>query len=164
MQKITPCLMFSGDQHTKAEEAINFYTSIFRNSGIIQLERYKAGEGPEGAIVHAKFKLSGQEFVAMDSHMEMPVNFNPAISLVVKCDTQDEIDHYWEKLSAGGDERAQQGGWIQDRYGVSWQIVPAALGEMMSDPDPAKPGRVMQAILRMKKIDLNAVKHAFGPQ
>lgn len=163
-QKIAPCLMFTGTQHNKAEEAINFYTSVFKNSDIIQLERYKAGEGPEGAVVHAKFVLCGQEFIAMDSHMELPLNFNPAISLVVNCETQEEVDYYWEKLAEGGYEEAQQCGWLQDKYGLSWQIVPSVLGELLSDPDPVKSGRVMQTMLQMKKIDINALQQAYDLQ
>lgn len=162
IQKIAPCFMFTGEQHKKAEEAINFYISVFRNSSIIQLELYKGEEGPEGAVVHAKFALDGQEFIAMDSHMELPYSFNPAISLVVNCETQEEINYYWEKLAEGGYEGAQQCGWLQDKYGVSWQIVPATLGELLSDPDPAKSGRVMQAMLQMKKIDIHALKQAYG--
>jgi predicted 3-demethylubiquinone-9 3-methyltransferase (glyoxalase superfamily) len=157
-QKIAPCLMFTGDQHKKAEEAINFYTSIFRNSKIIQLERYKTGEGPEGAVVHCKFILDGQEFTAMDSHQNLPYAFNPALSLVVNCETQEEIDYFWDKLSEGGDERAQQCGWLQDKFGVSWQIVPVGWGEMMRDSNTDQADRIMQAVLQMKKIDIKAVQ------
>lgn len=164
MQKISPCLMFTGQQHKRAEEAINFYISVFPKSDIIQFERYKTGEGPEGAVVHARFALNGQEFIAMDSHMDLPYNFNPAISLVVNCTTQDEIDYYWEKLSVGGYDGAQQCGWLQDKYGVSWQILPATLGEMMSDPDLKKSDQVMSALLQMKKIDLNTLQEAYGHQ
>jgi predicted 3-demethylubiquinone-9 3-methyltransferase (glyoxalase superfamily) len=160
-QKIVPCFMFAGEQHKKAEEAINFYISVFRNSNIIQLERYKDGVGPEGAVVHAKFALNGQEFIAMDSHMELPINFNPAVSMVVYCTTQDDIDHCWEKLSEGGDERAQQCGWLQDKYGISWQIIPDGWDDMMHDPDSKKSERAMQAVLHMKKIDMEAVKKAY---
>ena len=163
-QKIAPCLMFAGTQHRKAEEAIHFYISVFINSDIIQLERYKAGEGPEGAVVHARFTLNGQEFIAMDSHMDLSMDFNPAISLVVNCETQEEVDYYWEKLSDGGYEGAQQCGWLQDKYGVSWQIVPSALGELLGDPDPVKSGRVMQAMLQMKKIDIKALQKAYDHQ
>jgi len=163
-QKIAPCLMFTGEQHKKAEEAVRFYTSVFKNSDIIQLEHYKAGEGPEGAVVHSKFTLHGQEFVAMDSHIPLPYNFNPAISLVVNCETQDEIDYYWAKLADGSFEDAQQCGWLQDRYGLSWQVVPETLGEMLSDPDPAKSGRVMQAMLQMKKIDIKNLLQAYNYQ
>jgi predicted 3-demethylubiquinone-9 3-methyltransferase (glyoxalase superfamily) len=160
-QKIAPCLMFSGEQHLKAEEAINFYTSVFNNSGIIQLERYVAGQGPEGAVVHAKFTLDGQEFIAMDSHINLQNNFNPAVSFVVNCGSQKEIDYYWNKLSEGGPEQAQQCGWLQDRYGVSWQVVPTALIEMLNHPNKAKAGRVMQAMLQMKKLDIDALTKAF---
>lgn len=161
MQKIAPCLMFAGEQHRKAEEAINFYISVFKNSQIIQLERYKAGEGPEGAVVHCKFALNGQEFTAMDSHMELPANFNPAISFVVNCVTQEEVDYYWETLSKDGDETAQQCGWLKDRFGVSWQIIPTEMLEMLNAPDPKKSGNVMQAMLQMKKIDINGLKKAY---
>jgi predicted 3-demethylubiquinone-9 3-methyltransferase (glyoxalase superfamily) len=160
-QKITPCLMFAGEQHKQAEKAINFYISVFRNSGIIQLERYTAGVGPEGAVVHSKFMLNGQEFIAMDSHMPMTIDFNPAISLVVNCKTQEEVDYYWETLSEGGDKSAQQCGWLKDKFGLSWQIVPAALIELLHDPDPVKAHRVMEAMLRMKKIDIAALKNAY---
>jgi predicted 3-demethylubiquinone-9 3-methyltransferase (glyoxalase superfamily) len=158
-QKIVPCFMFSGDQHKKAEEAIHFYTSIFSDSKIIQLERYGKEVGPEGAVVHCKFTLNGQEFIAMDSHENMGMNFNPAISMVVNCETQDEIDYFWEKLADGGFEGAQQCGWLQDKYGVSWQIVPNVLGELLSDP--SKAGRVMQTFLQMKKLDINLLMQAF---
>ena len=154
-QKITPCFMFTGDQHKKAEEAIHFYTSIFSDSKIIQLERYGKEVGPEGAVVHCKFMLNGQEFVAMDSHENMPMNFNPAISMVVNCETQDEIDYYWDKLGEGGFEGAQQCGWLQDKFGVSWQIVPNVLGELLS-----KGGNVMQAMLQMKKLDIKMLQDA----
>lgn len=159
-QKIAPCFLFVGEQYRKAEEAINFYVSVFLNSNIIQLERYKADQGQEG-VVHARFSLNGQEFIAMDSGLEHAFTFNPAISMVVNCETQEEVDYYWEKLAEGGYEGAQQCGWLQDRYGISWQIVPATLGELLSDPDPAKSGRVMQAMLRMKKIDIHALKQAY---
>lgn len=157
-QKITPCFMFTGNQHKKAEEAINFYTSVFSDSKIIQLERYGKEVGPEGAVVHCKFILNGQEFVAMDSHENMNMNFNPATSLVVNCETQDEIDFYWEKLAEGGFEGAQQCGWLQDRFGVSWQIVPNVLVELLSHPN--KGGNVMQAMLQMKKLDIKMLQDA----
>lgn len=161
-QKITPCLMFAGEQHKKAEEAINFYISIFSNSNIIQLERYRADQGPKGAIVHARFALNGQEFIAMDSHMELPYDFNPAISFVVNCETQEEIDYYWINLGEGGDKMAQQCGWLKDKYGVSWQIIPKALIEMMNNSDPEIVGKVMQSIFQMKKIDISVLKLAYG--
>lgn len=160
-QKIAPCLMFTGEQHLKAEEAINFYLSIFSNSGIIQLERYGKEVGPEGAVVHCRFTLGGQEFIAMDSHEPLPHNFNPAISLVVNCETQAEVDYYWDRLAEGGFEGAQQCGWLQDKFGVSWQITPSELGQLLSGPDQEKAGRVMQAMLQMKKIDIHALKQAY---
>jgi len=163
--KIETCFMFTGSQHKRAEEAINFFISVFGNSAtpagkseIIQLERYIAGQGPEGAVIHSKFELDGQEFIAMDSHMVMNYEFNPAISLVVNCKTQDEIDYYWEKLSAGGDERARQCGWLADKFGISWQIIPDSLGEIMSNPEKAE--RAMMAILQMKKIDMKMLQRA----
>jgi len=161
-QKIAPCLMFTGEQHLKAEEAINFYISVFKNSSIIQLERYNPGTGPEGAVVHSKFTLNNQEFIAMDSHMQLSYTFNPSISFVVNCETQEEIDYHWDKLADGGYEPAQQCGWLQDKYGVSWQIIPVALIKMLSDPDPEKSERVMHAMIQMKKIDLKAIKRAYA--
>ncbi|MFA5330359.1 MAG: VOC family protein [Prolixibacteraceae bacterium] len=160
-QKIAPCFMFTGEQHKKAEEAINYYMSIFDDSEIIQLERYGSEVGPEGAVVHCRFTLLGQEFIAMDSHESLPYSFNPGISLVVNCETQDEIDFYWSKLTEGGFEGAQQCGWLQDKFGVSWQIVPTDLGKMLSDSDPEKSGRVMQAMLQMKKLDINILMQAY---
>ena len=159
-QKITPCFMFTGDQHKRAEEAINFYTSIFKDSGIIQLERYGKEVGPEGAVVHCKFTLNGQEFIAMDSHENMSMNFNSAISMVVNCETQEEIDFYWDQLTEGGFEGAQQCGWLQDKFGVSWQIVPNVLGELLSHP--SKGGNVMQAMLQMKKLDIKTLQDALN--
>lgn len=159
-QKIVPCFMFTGEQHLKAEEAIHFYTSVFKNSEILLMERYQAGQGPEGAVVHGKFLLDGQVFTAMDSHEKMAFGFNPALSFVVNCDTQDQIDYFWTTLSEGGNEKAQQCGWLQDKFGVSWQIVPSALGELLNNPDPAKSGKVMQALLQMKKIDIETLRKA----
>jgi predicted 3-demethylubiquinone-9 3-methyltransferase (glyoxalase superfamily) len=163
-QKIAPCLMFVGEQHKKAEEAINFYISVFKGSEIIQLERYRADQGPEGAVIHARFSLNGQEFIAMDSHMQLPYNFNPAISFVVNCETQEEVDYYWGKLSEDGDVSAQQCGWLKDRFGVSWQIVPEALSEMLSDPDHEKSERVMQSMLQMKKIEIKTLETVYKQQ
>jgi predicted 3-demethylubiquinone-9 3-methyltransferase (glyoxalase superfamily) len=157
-QKIAPCLMFAGNQHKKAEEAINFYISVFPNSKIIQLERYKADQGPEGAIIHSRFTLDGQEFIAMDSHQELSYNFNPAVSMVVDCETQEDIDYYWEKLSEGGDEMAQQCGWLKDKYGVSWQIVPTGWSDIMLDPEKSE--KAMEAVFQMKKIDIKTVQRA----
>ena len=165
MQKITPFLMFGGEQSGKAEEAINFYVSLFKDSGIIHLERYESAEDEiEGSIKYARFSLNEQEFLAMDSITEHSFTFTPALSMVVNCETQEEVDHFWDKLSEGGDVRAQQCGWLQDRYGVSWQIVPTAMEEMMSSPDSEKSRRVMQAMLQMKKLDISTLREAYGEQ
>ena len=161
IQKITPCLWFD-DQ---AEEAVEFYTGIFRNSKIVKVARYgKAGREihgkPAGTVMTVAFELDGQTFTALNGG---PIfKFNEAISLQVNCQTQEEVDYYWEKLSKGGDEKAQQCGWLKDKYGVSWQVVPSVLPEMISDPDPEKSGRVMEAMLRMKKIDIAGLKRAYA--
>ncbi len=153
MQKITPFLWFD----TQAEEAMNFYVSIFKNSKILTVNRYgDAGPGPKGSVMTASFLLDGQEFVALNGG---PVNkFTPAISFVVYCETQQEVDELWEKLSAGG--REDRCAWLQDKFGVSWQIVPRILVQLLSDPDPVKSGKVMQAMLQMKKIDIAVLKQA----
>lgn len=162
MQKITPFLMFGGEQSGKAEEAINFYVSLFPNSGIIHLERYESTEDEiEGSIKYARFSLDEQEFLVMDSIKEHTFTFTPALSLVINCESQEEVDHFWDKLTQGGDERAQQCGWLKDKYGVSWQIVPLEIEEMISDTDPEKSRRVMQAMLQMKKLDINALRDAY---
>lgn len=160
-QRITPCLWFD-DQ---AEEAATLYTSVFPGSRIVTVSRYgEAGREvhgrPPGSVMVVAFELEGQAFTALNGG---PVfKFNEAISLQVSCRTQEEVDHYWEKLSRGGDERAQQCGWLKDRYGLSWQIIPVALMEMMADPDPVKAGRVMQAMLQMKKIDIKGLRQAYS--
>jgi len=160
-QKITPFLWFD-DQ---AEEAVSFYTSIFKNSRIVAMTRY-GEEGAEvsgrheGTVMTVAFQLDGQEFVALNGGPSF--KFTEAISFVVNCESQHEVDHYWEKLSAGGDPKAQQCGWLKDKYGLSWQIVPTVLGELLSDPDPEKSRRVMKAMLQMKKIDIATLKQAHG--
>jgi len=161
-QKITPCLMFSGNQHGKAEEAMNYYISIFNNSEIINIQRYGAGDPePENTVKFASFSLVDQEFMAIDSNREHAFTFNPSVSFVVNCETQEELDYFWNELTRGGDERAQLCGWLQDKYGVSWQILPASLREWLSDPDTRKSDRVMQAILEMKKINIQTLKNAY---
>lgn len=155
MQKISPFLWFD-DQ---AEEAVNFYTSIFKNSKILNVARYgEVGPGPKGSVMTVAFQLDGQEFIALNggSHFK----FTEAISFVVSCKSQEEVDDLWEKLSEGGEK--VQCGWLKDKYGVSWQIVPTILGEMVSDPDPAKFQRVMEAMLQMKKIDIEGLKKAYA--
>lgn len=160
LQKITPCLWF----HDQAEEAARFYTSIFRNSSIGRISRYgEAGRevhGREpGSVMTVEFELDGQAFTGLNGG---PVfDFNEAISFQVDCETQEEVDFYWEKLSEGGDERAQQCGWLKDRYGVSWQIVPRALAGLLASEDRDRSGRAMNAMLQMKKIDIAAVQRAY---
>lgn len=153
MQKITTFLWFDD----KAEEAVNFYISIFKNSKIISVTRYgEAGPGPKGAAMSVVFQLEGQKFYALNGG---PVfSFTPAISLFVDCESQKEVDELWEKLSAGG--RKDRCGWLQDKYGLSWQIIPNALGKLLGDPDPAKSSRVMKAMLQMDKIDIQGLQRA----
>jgi predicted 3-demethylubiquinone-9 3-methyltransferase (glyoxalase superfamily) len=153
MTRITPFLWFDG----RAEEAAHFYTSIFEHSRIGAVTRYgKEGPGPEGSVMTVTFELDGQEFIALDGGPQF--TFSPAISFFVKCETQAEVDHFWDGLSRDGE--IQQCGWLRDRYGVSWQIVPTALGEMLADPDRERAGRVMRAMLRMKKLDIEALTRA----
>ena len=161
MQKITPCLWFDN----QAEEAVKFYVSIFKNAKIGNITRYgKEGyeihRRPAGTVMTVEFELQGQAFVALNGG---PVfTFNEAISFQVHCRTQEEIDHYWDKLSQGGDKNAQQCGWLKDKYGVSWQIVPTVLPKMMLDKDTRKSERVMQALLQMRKLDITRLKQAYG--
>ena len=160
-QKIIPTLMFVGGQYGRAEEAINYYASIFHNSNVGGIDRYGRGEEPdrEGAVKHAAFMIEGQEFAAMDSALEHKFNFNEATSLMVECETQEEIDYYWEKLTANGQEGVC--GWLKDKFGVSWQVAPAILDEMMRDPDKEKVERATKAYLKMKKFDIAEIKKAF---
>ncbi|MGB9936507.1 MAG: VOC family protein [Methanobacterium sp.] len=155
MQKITPFLWFDN----QAEEAMNFYVSIFKNSKFISVTRYgKDAPGPEGTIMTAKFQIEGQEFVALNGGPQF--TFTEAISFVVNCKTQEEIDYYWEKLSNGGEEQGP--GWVKDKYGLSWQVVPVLLEEMMNDEDSEKSGRVMNAMMQMTKIDIKKLKQAYN--
>lgn len=154
MQKITPFLWFD-DQ---AEEAVNFYTSIFKNSEILDVTRYgEAGPRPKGTVMTVAFQLEGQEFMALNGGPEF--KFTEAISFYVNCESQAEVDEFWEKLSAGGEEGPC--GWLKDKYGLSWQIVPTILGELVSDPDPLKSQRVVQAMLQMGKIDIEGLQRAY---
>ena len=162
-QKITACLMFVGEQNGKAEEAMNFYVSLFKNSSIDSVERYVAGErNVEGAVKHGEFSLSGQRFIAMDGGNDHPFTFTEAQSLLVDCKTQEEVDEFWKKLSEGGQE--SQCAWLKDKYGLSWQIVPTVLIEMLQDKDPEKAKRVMEAMLQMTKIDIATLKQAYEGQ
>ena len=160
-QRITPTLMFVGDVVGKAEEAIRFYVSVFHDARVGDVLRYGRGEEPdkEGTIKHASFRLEGQEFAAMDSARTHDFAFNEAISFIVNCDTQEEIDYYWGRLSA--DPKAEQCGWLKDRYGLSWQIVPTAMEEMLKDKDEKRLARVTEAFLKMKKFDIDALKRAY---
>ena len=160
-QTITPTLLFVRDVCGKAEEAINFYASIFNNAKVGDILRYGRGEGPdkEGTVKHAAFTLLGQEFAAMDSARSHNFTFNEAISLMVHCDTQEEIDYYWGKLSA--DPKAEQCGWLKDKYGLSWQIVPRVMDEMFKEKDEKKIARVTEAFLKMKKFDIGTLKRAY---
>jgi predicted 3-demethylubiquinone-9 3-methyltransferase (glyoxalase superfamily) len=153
IQKITPFLWFDH----QAEEAASFYVSIFPNSRIVKTVRYgPAGPGPAGSVMTVEFQLDGQSFVALNGGPHF--KFNEAISFVVNCQTQDEVDRYWEKLSAGGTE--VQCGWLKDKFGLSWQIVPTVLPELLGDPDLAKAQRVMKAMLAMKKLSIPALRQA----
>jgi predicted 3-demethylubiquinone-9 3-methyltransferase (glyoxalase superfamily) len=153
MPKITPFLWFDG----KAEEAMNYYLSIFKNSKAVRVTRCgEAGPGPKGSVMSAHFQLEGQDFFALNGGPHF--SFTPAISLFVDCQTQTEVDDLWEKLSAGGSK--ERCGWLKDKYGLSWQIIPTALGKLLGDPDPEKSKRVMMAMLKMSKIDIAALQKA----
>ena len=154
MQKITPYLWFD----SQAEEAANFYVSIFNNSKIVNISRYgEAGPGPVGTVLTVSFELEGQEFTALNGGPAF--KFTEAISFFVDCKSQEEVDELWEKLTEGGEE--QPCGWLKDKFGLSWQIVPTVLIEMLNDPDPEKARRVTEAMLRMKKIDIPTLERAY---
>ncbi len=159
MQKITPFLWFD----SQAEEAVKFYTSIFKNSRITNTTRYgeegaQASGRPKGTVMTVAFQLEGQEFVALNGGPHF--QFSGAVSFVVNCESQAEVDYYWEKLSAGGDPQAQQCGWLKDKYNLSWQVVPTILIRLLNDPDPGISRRVMKAMLKMKKIEIEPLKRA----
>lgn len=160
-QRIIPALMFVGEVYGKAEDALNFYFSVFKTGKVDHIVRFGKGEEPdrEGMVKYADFSLFGQQFRATESAYEHAFAFNEAVSFMVKCETQQEIDIYWEKLSAVPE--AEQCGWLKDKYGVSWQIVPAAMDEMMGSGDPEKIARVTQAFLQMKKFDIAALQKAY---
>jgi predicted 3-demethylubiquinone-9 3-methyltransferase (glyoxalase superfamily) len=159
-QKITPALMFTKEMAGKAKEAILEYTEIFPNSKVELMLPYEKGEGDEeGFVKHSRFTLLGQDFIAMDSSAAHDFIFNEAVSFIVNCDTQEEIDYYWDKLSAVPE--AEQCGWLKDKYGVSWQIVPSSMDEMMSGDDKERTSRVTQAFLQMKKFDIAKLKEVY---
>jgi predicted 3-demethylubiquinone-9 3-methyltransferase (glyoxalase superfamily) len=154
MQKITPFLWFDH----QAEEAMNFYVSIFKNSKVGRVTRYgEAGPGPKGTVMSATFQLDGQDFFALNGGPHF--TFSPAVSFFVNCETQQEVDELWEKLSAGG--KKERCGWLKDKYGLSWQIIPSALGKMLGDQDAEKAKKVMQAMLQMDKIDIKGLQQAY---
>jgi len=158
-QKIAPCLWFDH----QAEEAAKFYVSVFKNSKIVNVARYpRAGQEihkqPEGSMMTVEFELDGQPFIALNGGPEF--KFNEAVSLQVSCKNQEEVDHYWDKLSKGGDPKAQQCGWLKDKYGLSWQVIPTVLPDMLKDHESTKAQRAMEAMLRMKKIDINELERA----
>jgi len=160
MQKITPFLWFDKN----AEEAMNFYVSIFKNAKIVSIKRYPDGpleepmKGMEGKVLTAVFELEGQKFMCLDGGPFFKAT--GAVSFYVECETQEEVDYYWDKLTEGGDEKAQQCGWLQDKFGFSWQIIPNALPELLNDPNKEKADRVLQAMLKMKKIDVAGLEKA----
>ena len=158
-QRIAPCLWFDN----QAEEAATFYVSVFKNSKIVSVARYtKAGyeihKRPAGSVMTVAFELDGQPFTALNAGPAF--TFNEAVSLQVNCSNQDELDHYWNKLSVGGDPKSQQCGWLKDKYGLSWQIIPTVLPEMLKDHQSPKAQRVMEALLRMKKLDIRELERA----
>lgn len=154
MQKITPCLWFDN----QAEEAVRFYLSIFKNSRVLDVMRYgEAGPGPPGSVLTMTFVLDGQEYIALNGGPMF--KFTEAISLLIRCESQQEVDELWEKLSAGGEK--SRCGWLKDKFGLSWQIVPSVLYPMLQDKDPTKSRRVMEALLQMDKLDIETLKHAY---
>ncbi len=161
VQKISTCLWFDHE----AEAAVNFYTSIFRNSKILRITRYgKAGyemhDMKEGTVMSVAFELEGQKFLALNGGPAF--HFTEAVSFVINCDNQEEIDFYWDKLSNGGDENAKQCGWLKDQFGLSWQVVPPVLSTMLQDSDAERSARVMKAMLQMKKIDIQELEEAYA--
>jgi len=163
-QKIVPTLMYVGEVAGRAEEAANFYASVFRDARVGDILRYGRGEEPdkEGTVKHLGFTLEGREFAAMDSAYGHKFGFNEAVSLLVRCEDQAEIDYYWDKLIEGGDPKAQVCGWLKDKFGVSWQVSPTILERMLQDPDKAKVERVTEAFLKMKKFDIGELERAFA--
>jgi predicted 3-demethylubiquinone-9 3-methyltransferase (glyoxalase superfamily) len=156
VQKITPFLWFDD----KAEEAMKFYTSVFKNSNVVNVARYgEEGPGPSGSVMTAVFELEGQRFIALNGGPQF--QFTPAISFVIDCEKQDEVDYYWDKLSEGGE--TNRCGWLTDKFGVSWQVVPSVLGDLLTDEDDEKSQRVMHAMLQMDKLDIQALQDAAAP-
>ena len=160
-QKFTPSLLFVGEQHGRAEEALKLYTSIFKNSGVDEITHYGAGKhDKEGTVKHAQFSLDGQKFKVMDSGLSHQFQFNEAVSFLISCDTQEEIDYYWNALTRDGGQESQCA-WLKDKFGVSWQVVPPVLTKYLSDPNPVKANNVMQAMLKMSKIVIADLEKAY---
>lgn len=160
-QKITPSLLFVGEQHGRAEEALHYYSSVFKNAHTDGILRYVAGEPEkEGTVKHAQFSLEGQKFMVMDSGLPHAFQFNEALSFVISCDTQEEIDHFWNKLTGGGGQESQCG-WLKDKFGVSWQVIPPVLVKYLNDPNPVKANNVMQAMMKMSRIDIATLQKAY---
>lgn len=157
---IVPCLMFSGAQHKKAEEAIRLYTSVFPDGRIEAMERYTAGEGPEGSVKHGRFVVDGQTMVAMDSHLAHGITFNEGLSFQIMCKDQPEVDRYWDALSDGGEKGPC--GWLKDRFGVSWQVVPTSITKWMASTDSAARDRAFSEMLKMKKLEIARLERAFA--
>lgn len=162
-QKITPVLLFVGKQHGKAEKALNLYTSVFKESDVDGILRYGAEDGSEkeGTVKHAQFSLAGNKFMVMDGGLNHQFSFNESISFMVHCGTQEEVDYYWAKLTADGGQESMCG-WLKDRFGVSWQIIPEVLPRLLGDPDRVKAARAMGAMLQMKKINIKNLEQAYG--
>lgn len=160
-QKICPMLFFTGDSHGKAEQAVKFYTSVFEDSnieGILKYDQDDKNDYALGTVKHAQFQLRGETFMAMDSGMKNDFPFNEAISFMVQCEDQQEIDEYWEQLTEGGDPGAQQCGWLKDKFGVSWQVTPIGMEQILNDPDKEKANHAMEAMLKMKKIEFEGLQ------
>jgi predicted 3-demethylubiquinone-9 3-methyltransferase (glyoxalase superfamily) len=158
--RIFPCLMFTGSQHGKAEEAMRLYTGLFPNGRIESIDRYAAGEGPEGTVKHGRFVLDGQTMAAMDSHVPHKFGFDEGLSLQVMCKDQPEVDRYWEALSQGGEKGPC--GWVKDRFGISWQVVPTGIRQWMASKDVAARDRAFAAMMKMKKPDIATLDQAFA--
>jgi len=162
-QKISPFLMFVKEQQGKAEEAMRFYTSLFQHANILKIAHFETGErGAVGTVKHGAFSLDGVEMMAMDSNMEHAFTFTPAISFFVNCTSQDEVDFFWDKLSESG--KKDRCGWLVDKYGVSWQIVPDTLGKLLYDKDPVRSKRVMDAMMKMNKLEIKGLQEAYDQQ
>ncbi len=160
-QKIVPCFMFAGEQLAQAEEAVNFYTALFNNSKIDSISRYMAEEpAPKDAVKYAQFRLNGQTHTIMGSAMPHAFAFNEAVSFVINCETQEDVDYFWDNMTKDGGGESQCA-WLKDKYGISWQVVPPILMKLMSDPDRVKAQRVMQAMLQMKKIIIADLQKAY---